>query len=101
MSKSNFYLLCSFLGTFLISNHSFGQQTIAGSKLYNSKQILAASDIEGALIADRTRKIRLSSSPKGSGQKIEALHRMPTIYFLLKKNIISFGLNLKQLKRVT
>ena len=90
MSRSIFYLLCSILSLIFISNFSYGQQTIAGKKLFNQKQILAASDIEGALIADRVRKIYLLSSPKGSGEKIEVASSKANdlFYFEDEHNIV-------------
>lgn len=73
MSKSNF--LC-FLGlslfTLLFSHDCLSQGTGAIAARFTHEQILTATDVEGALNADRVRKIELLSSPKGSGNKIEA-----------------------------
>jgi outer membrane protein OmpA-like peptidoglycan-associated protein len=73
------HFIATFLGVliaaFTISHDCFSQSTkksTASFRIYNADKIEAATDVENALYVDRTRKIRLASSPKGSGAKIEA-----------------------------
>jgi len=82
-------LLSSVLAVVAISNDCLSQSAIAVDRSFSSKKINEAGDIEGALYADRTRRIRLTASPKGSGEKIEvASSKAKDLYYFEKEHNI-------------
>ncbi|MFK7785356.1 MAG: hypothetical protein AB8B56_09580, partial [Crocinitomicaceae bacterium] len=86
-------ILGSTIAILTISHHCISQsstKTNAPFRMYSADKIEAATDVENALYVDRTRKILLKSSPKGSGDKIEAAssNTKDQYYFEKEHNIV-------------